>query len=287
VPKIYKFSDLNKSKSSKCLIVGSAPSMSKFNYKKFSGKIFALGDVAIRGKHHFTPDYWISCNGLFPVPGLNIHTRILNTFNKTIFIYSKIQIKSQEFKKFFKESLKIKFFEYDNIHQSFTPCSKKNTCCRYINYKFDNTINGNLKKILNYKGNFSLGGSVFVQALAVAMILGFKKIYITGVELPEKKKDYNYFDCLEADDLIFKTFKIYDEIIIKNKSSTYFKVKFFFKKKFNKIYIAVTNFFKPRTDFYNSFQLYESLRILAKLAKRNKIYIKCDSHNKKLKNLLN
>ena len=103
----------------------------------------------------------------------------------------------------------------------------------------------------------------------------------------KKKKDYNYFDCLEADDLMFKTFKIYEEIIMKNKSSSCFKVKFFFKKKFNKIYIALTNFFKSGTDFYNSFQLYESLRILAKLAKRNKIYIKCDSHNKRLNNLLN
>jgi hypothetical protein len=285
--KIKNFTDLNKPKSCKCVIVGSAPSLSNFNYKKFSGKIFAIGDAAIRGKTHFRPDYWVSCNGLFPVPGLKIHTKILNIFKKTIFIYSKIQIKSQEFKKFFKENLKIKLFEYDNIHQSFTPCSEKNICCEYINYKSDNTINGNLKKILNYQGKFSFGGSVFVQALAIAMIMGFKNIYITGVDLPEKKKYYKYYDCLEADELIYKTFNVYNEIIIKNNNSFYFKSKYFFKKHFNKIYIALTNFFKPNTDFYNNSQLYKSLRILSKLAKRNKIFIKCDSDNKRLKSLLN
>ena len=111
MPKIKNFRDLNKTMSSKCVIVGSAPSLSEFNYKEFSGKIFTLGDAAIRGKDHFRPDYWISCNGLFPVPGLKIHTKILNTFKKTTFIYSKIQIQSQDFKKFFKNILKIKFFE--------------------------------------------------------------------------------------------------------------------------------------------------------------------------------
>ena len=118
------------------------------------------------------------------------------------------------------------------------------------------------------------------------MILGFKTIYITGVELPDKKKDYNYFDCLEADKLNYKTYKIYDQIIEKKYKSLYSMVKFFFKKNFNSMYLALLNFFFTNTDFYNnSNQLYESIGILSKLAKKNKIYIKYYNNNKILTNL--
>ena len=284
--KIKNFSELNQFRSTECLIVGPAPTMLDFNYKKFKGKIFTIGDAAIRGRKHFKADYWIACNGLFPVPGLKIHTKVLNSFKKVIFIYSKIPIKILGFKNFFKENLKIKFFEYDHIHAPFTQCKKKKICCDYINYNSDNTINGNLKKLFDYEVKSLLGGSVFVQALAIAMILGFQRIFVTGVELPDKIKSYNYFDCAEADLLVSQTYKIYDETILKNNKSFYLKFKLFFKYNFNRVFFIMRNFCYPNTDFFNNQNLlYKSIAILSKLAKKNKISIKCFSGNKRLKNL--
>jgi len=290
---------INKEKSNTCLILGPGETMMDFPFKKFNGKIIVIGDAALRGKGVFVPDYWVASNNHFPVPYLSLHRKIINNFNKTIFLFAESTLHDHLWKKSIntlKKLLKVKWVLYDERHFDFKKCIPEKKCCKYINKKKDySTIQELVSKIYKHNSHATLGGSVFEHALAFALIVGFSKVYIQGVDLPTKAnknlikiKDinvrygelgYNYAinkidqkNIINIEKIQFKT-----KMIIEKQSSKVFNIennifKYYFYitgKKFKKIFIKRKN-----PAFSEDIKLMlKNIKLYLDIAKKNKIKI--------------
>ena len=185
---------INKEKSNSCLILGPGETMAEFPFKRFNGKIIVIGDAALRGEGMFVPDYWVVSNNHFPVPYLSLHRKIINRFKKTIFLFAESTLHDNLWKRSiitFKKLLKVKWVLYDDRHFDFKKCIPEIKCCKYINKNRDySTIQELVSKIYKHKDIAKIGGTVFEYALALALIMGFSKIYIQGVDLPTKMENH-------------------------------------------------------------------------------------------------
>ena len=182
---------INKEKKNSCLILGPGETMMDFPFKKFNGKIIVIGDSAIRGQGLFKPDYWVVSNNHFPVPYISMHRKIINQFKKTTFFFAESTLHDFLWKKkihILKKYLKVNWSFYDERHFNFKECKPKKQCCNYINNSYNFcTIQELVSKMYKHNVIASTGGTVFEYALAIALILGFSKIYIQGVDLPTKQ----------------------------------------------------------------------------------------------------
>ena len=199
---------INKEKSNSCLILGPGETMAEFPFKRFNGKIIVIGDAALRGEGMFVPDYWVVSNNHFPVPYLSLHRKIINRFKKTIFLFAESTLHDNLWKRSiitFKKLLKVKWVLYDERHFDFKKCIPEIKCCKHINKNRDySTIQELVSKIYKHNSHARIAGTVFEHALALALVLGFSKIYIQGVDLPtkpekninKKKRDVSKFGTL-------------------------------------------------------------------------------------------
>jgi len=291
----------NKEKSKSCLILGPGETMMDFPFKRFNGKIIVIGTAALRGEGIFVADYWVASNNHFPVPYLTLHRKIINKFKKTIFFLSESTLHDHLWKKTtktIKKLLKVKWVFYDERHFNFKKCVPENKCCEYINKNRDySTIQELVSKIYKHNSCASLGGSVFEHALAIALILGFSKIYIQGVDLPikpdkilinKKNKDINdathgelgyKYDTRINPKLLNEIRELYKEtkMIIEKQSNKLFReqnniFKYYFYtigRKFKKIFIKTK---KPAFSEDIKLML-KNIKIYANVAKKNKIKI--------------
>ena len=300
---------INKEKSKSCLILGPGETMMDFPFKRFNGKIIVIGDAALRGKGMFVPDYWVISNNHFPVPYLSLHRKIINNFNKTIFLFAESTLHDYLWKKSIntvKKLLKVKWVFYDERHFDFKKCIPEKKCCKYINKKKDySTIQELVSKIYKHNSRATLGGSVFEHALALALIMGFSKIYIQGVDLPTKanknlikKKDisvrygelgYNYaIDNIDQKNIIdIEKIQFKTKMIIEKQSSKVFNIE---NNLFNYLCYytlkILTKFLikKKYPNFNNEIRkILNNIKIYSDIAKKNKIKI----HNLSLKSNLN
>ena len=181
---------INKGKSKSCLILGPGETMSEFPFKKFKGKIIVIGNAGIRCRDKCIPDYWVVSNNHFPVPYVSSHRKIINQFRKTIFLFSESTLHDRLWKKsvyILKKKLKVKWIFFDERHFNYNKCTPENKCCKYIKKNKEcSTIQELVNKVYKHGKRAELAGSVFEFALALALILGFSKIYIQGVDLPTK-----------------------------------------------------------------------------------------------------
>ena len=179
---------INKEKKNSCLILGPGETMMDFPFKKFNKKIIVIGDSAIRGQGLFKPDYWVVSNNHFPVPYISMHRKIINQFKKTTFFFAESTLHDFLWKKkihILIKYLKVNWSFYDERHFNFKECKPKKQCCNYINNSYNFcTIQELVSKMYKHNVIASTGGTVFEYALAIALILGFSKIYIQGVDLP-------------------------------------------------------------------------------------------------------
>jgi hypothetical protein len=175
-------------KKKTCLILGPGKTMTNFQFKKFKGKIIVIGDAAIRGSHLFKPDYWVVSNNHFPVPYIKFHRTIINKFNKTLFLFCESALHDNLWKKsikVLKKKLKINWVFFDDRHFDFNKCMPELQCCKYIDHKKKiSTIQESVSNKFNSNKIAQIGVTVFDYALALALLLGFSKIYIQGVDLP-------------------------------------------------------------------------------------------------------
>ena len=300
---------INKEKSKSCLILGPGETMMDFPFKKFDGKIIVIGTAALRGKGMFVPDYWVISNNHFPVPYLSLHRKIINNFNKTIFLFAESTLHDYLWKKSIntvKKLLKVKWVFYDERHFDFKKCIPEKKCCKYINKKKNySTIQELVSKIYKHNSRATLGGSVFEHALALALIMGFSKIYIQGVDLPTKanknlikKKDinvrygelgYNYaIDNIDQKNIIdIEKIQFKTKMIIEKQSSKVFNIEnnifnylcYYTSKILTKFLIK-----KKYPNFNNEIRkILNNIKIYSDIAKKNKIKI----HNLSLKSNLN
>ena len=290
---------INKEKSNSCLILGPGETMMDFPFKKFNGKIIVIGTAALRGKGVFVPDYWVASNNHFPVPYLSLHRKIINNFNKTIFLFAESTLHDHLWKKSIntlKKLLKVKWVLYDERHFDFKKCIPEKKCCKYINKKKDySTIQELVSKIYKHNSHATLGGSVFEHALAFALIVGFSKVYIQGVDLPTKAnknlikiKDINVrYGELGYNYAINKI----DQKNIINIEKIQFKTKMIIEKQSSKVFNIENNIFnylcyytskiltkflikKKYLNFSNDIgEILNNIKIYSDIAKKNKIKI--------------
>ena len=190
----------NKEHNKKCLILGGSPSIEDIQFEKFDGIIISMGNIAIRIKDRREVNYWVNANSLFPRP--DKHYDILNEFKNTVLIFSSSVLNSAETLDYnqIKKKLKIKWFDYDQRHFNGLNCNEQSdyrfnlnkslNCCFY---KKGITIQEYLKNIYKTDSHYSTGSTVAIHSIAIAMILGCKEIYISGVDLPIYEKNYRHY----------------------------------------------------------------------------------------------
>jgi len=251
------FDDKEKGKS--CLIIGGANNFNEFPIKNFKGVIITVGDVILRGKKIFHSNYWLASNEFFPIPEVKSHLNLINSFKKTYFIFSdtnsygNYRFKSENF---LKKKLKINWFAWDHIHLNKKKCKIKKNCCDLIDSQ-DRSIKDYLKKKFKLSQTLSYpAGTIAIEAIAFAMILGCKKIFFTGIELPLKKKDHldNYYKDntkiqKQCDNLFHDAFIEYSRAEYKIKNTFIYFLKYLFVSKFTKFYIFIKDFIKLNINF--------------------------------------
>ena len=290
---------INKEKSNSCLILGPGETMAEFPFKRFNGKIIVIGDAALRGEGMFVPDYWVVSNNHFPVPYLSLHRKIINRFKKTIFLFAESTLHDNLWKRSiitFKKLLKVKWVLYDERHFDFKKCIPEIKCCKHINKNRDySTIQELVSKIYKHNSHAGLGKSIFEHALALALVLGFSKIYIQGVDLPTKpdknlikKKDIN----VRYGELGYKyAINKIDPKNISNIEKIQSKTKIIIEKQSNKIFNMENNIFnylcywvskiiikylikKKYHKFSNKIvNIMKNIKLYSDIAKKNKIKI--------------
>ena len=230
----------NSEKNNSCLILGPSPSMMNFPFDNFKGKIICIGDSILRGKSYFKADYWIASNNEWPVPNYKPHLDILNSFTDLIFIFSDTALyndlwtKSQDY---LDKNLNIKWSCFDERHFNKKSCSPKLKCCDLIK-KMSKTLTIQEYFIKQFHDKYykaTIGGTVAEYALILAALLGFKKIYIQGIDIPRLAKDYNYFEDEEVDKIILDTKKYISEEIKKKRYSERLFFKSIYDSLINKI----------------------------------------------------
>ena len=290
---------INKEKSNSCLILGPGETMAEFPFKRFNGKIIVIGDAALRGEGMFVPDYWVVSNNHFPVPYLSLHRKIINRFKKTIFLFAESTLHDNLWKRSiitFKKLLKVKWVLYDERHFDFKKCIPEIKCCKHINKNRDySTIQELVSKIYKHNSHARIAGTVFEHALALALVLGFSKIYIQGVDLPTKpdknlikKKDIN----VRYGELGYKyAINKIDPKNISNIEKIQSKTKIIIEKQSNKIFNMENNIFnylcywvskiiikylikKKYHKFSNKIvNIMKNIKLYSDIAKKNKIKI--------------
>ena len=213
---------VNKYKDEKCVIIGASHSMHDFDYENFKGIKIILGTAILRTENRFEPDFLISSNNHFPVPEIKEHLDILNKHKNMTWIFSDTSLYHDIWTKsddFLNKNLKIKYSCFDDKHFNGKKCFPKRKCCNLSNQKIKENIFDYLVKnrSLNNKDfKFGKGVSVAESALAVAILMGFKNIYLQGISLtlsPKykavKNKNIKYYgyQSKSADEILEKTIK--------------------------------------------------------------------------------
>ena len=203
---INKYSKKNQS----CVIVGSGHTMNEFDYENFDGKIIFCGSAILR-LSNIRPDYLISCNNHFPVINIKSHLDYLNKYPDMTWIFSDTgcyhdiwDYDEELFKK-----LKLKYTTFDDRHFFGKKCVPEKKCCKLLSKTSLQIFENHFKT--NFLSKKRKGVSIADHALIFAILMGFSKIYIQGIDLPTSNyqgkrigKKYYGFENKEADDFIDK-----------------------------------------------------------------------------------
>jgi len=275
---INKYKGTNKS----CIIVGSGPTMNNFDYKNFEGKIIFCGSAILR-LPDVEPDYLVSCNNHFPVINIKSHLSYLNKYRNMTWLLSDTGCYNdiwQYNEKIFNDLL-IDYVVYDDRHFDQKKCVPEKQCCKFLKiYKTRKTLLEILENQKNEKfpHKEKIGISVAEHALTFAILMGFSKIYIQGVDLPTKNyraksinKRYTGYENKKADKLIDEALKI-----IRKKYFLYYLKRLNFGPYYNSLKRRIKIFFnEDYSDFKDNIDISLNIfRWLAKVAEKNnqKIY---------------
>ena len=290
---------VNKHKNEKCVIVGGSQTMHDFDYENFNGKKIVLGTAILRLENRFNPDYLISANNHMPVPEIDEHLKILNSYKNMTWIFSDTAVYCDIWTKsesFLNENLKINYSCYDDRHFGRKKCNPEKKCCSFLNRY---PLRKNIYDILVEKSSlnkddftFGMGASVAEGALAIAILMGFKEIYLQGVSLTldnkyqflrDKNQKYFGYPSKYADDLLYRTSKP-----LRKKFFFYYLKKLDFMPYISSYYERTVNYFFNRSVFRkNHNQSMLNFSYLAKISKLRSQKIYCTSENSNLKNIEN
>lgn len=186
--------------ASSVFILGSAPTLRFFkHHRNFDGLRIAVGDVPWRAPKFGPFDYWVTSNAFYPLPwNRKHHKHLLKSKSQLLLSSASVNLeKDLESAMVELENVKDDFpiTFYDQRHFKYAPCSPEDSCCYFSKLLVtDPSIQEMLSDVIGEPGPaYSEGDSVTLHALALAIILQAKEIFIVGVEMPLVYKDYVYY----------------------------------------------------------------------------------------------
>ena len=243
----------------KCLVLGAGPSANDIDLENFDGIIISMGDMPIRLNARCKVNYWVIANSVYPLPDKD-YEEINKIIGSTI-IFSNSVAPNLNYN-VIEQNLKLDWFEYDQRHFKGRPCNNQIDnrfsleepldCCKSIG---ETTIQEFVQKKYNMDSHYSTGSTVAIHALALAIILGCKTIYISGVDIPIQAKSYTYANqksVLEA---------------LKNERGKYIPSKYFVLKFLSSLFNL-----KSKSVFYNDIpEILNDFQYLNNLCNKSKI----------------
>jgi len=184
-------------------IFGSAPTVkNSLSIKEKCLKI-AVGDMPWRAPEFGPYDYWLTANSYFPIPWRKKDLRIINKNKGVTFINSTCVDNIKNNEQLFEVLEKLRVIQkdnnrvifYDQMHFEDKPCNLNNPrpCCMFYKYfNLESTIQEVFSKKFNVEIPYRLGHQT-LSAIALALMLNVKTIYISGVELPSTYKEYRWY----------------------------------------------------------------------------------------------
>ncbi len=285
MPKIEIEDLINCHKNNDCLILGSSPQMMNFDFDNFNGKIISVGDSYLRIPKKINIDYWVVSNNEFPIPEIEEHLEIINNINDTKLLFSDTGAYNLLFKKddlTWKDKIKIKYHHYDERHFKKKECNPRYNCCDILYKDNKYTIQETLLNHFNESYDFKKSGTCAEHGLTFALLMGFKRIFIQGIDIPKNPREYIDFPSDYADKVIerknFIISKLYRD---------------YYKKRKNLISVYIKRFIeilryggKYKNDFkINYINILENFKILFRIAKKNKIEIHICNTKSSLNNI--
>lgn len=184
-------------------IYGSAPTVNKsFLIKEKCVKI-AVGDMPWRAPEFGPYDYWLTANSYFPLPWRRKDFRVLNKFTGISLINSTCVARIKDKNQLAKILLQLKSIKeqnrriifYDQMHFRKKACNLADPlpCCIFYKYfNLESTIQEAFSKKFKVEIPYTLGHQI-LSAIALAIMLNTKNIFISGVEFPTIYKNYKWY----------------------------------------------------------------------------------------------
>jgi hypothetical protein len=184
-------------------IFGSAPTVKNSVSVKEKCLKIAVGDMPWRAPEFGPYDYWLTANSYFPLPWRKKDLKIINKHKGITFINSTCvaSIKNNEELSEILEALKEiknnnnKVIYYDQKHFKNKLCNRINPlpCCVFYKY-FD--LESTIQEMFSRKFNIGIpytSGHQVLSAIALALMMNIKSIYISGVEFPSTYREYRWY----------------------------------------------------------------------------------------------
>jgi len=183
------------------LIVGGAPCWLDYPFDKHQGPIFSCGDTPIRAKSYFHTDYWVFANPCWVRPWLDQHARAIEYVSPrkafvglTAFAFQPARTVERKIKTA-ESRLSEYLVYYDHyypVHLYSNPSSFASVQKARSLLSIDLTLQEHLRNYYRSCTTYSIGGTVAIQCLALAMLMGCNPITTVGIVIPPFAPQYSY-----------------------------------------------------------------------------------------------
>jgi hypothetical protein len=193
------------------VVFGSAPSIRSLRRNAFTGVKIGVGDMPWRAPEFDPFDFWVTSNTYYPLTQEQKHLRDMIDSTSIILIspecvqntQSDLSVKLIQLKKIIAA---FDFVLYDQRHFGNLVCKPQANCCKFVSHF---NIDVSIQELLNELASndfspYGLSHTVASHRFALAVLLGFNPIYIAGVELPEKNKNYKAYNNFKNPIISFK-----------------------------------------------------------------------------------
>jgi hypothetical protein len=182
------------------LVLGSAPSVKNVRNFPFSGIRIGVGDMPIRAQEFGPYNYWVCANSYFPLPWVANDRRAIENSKATTLIASMSVIHSNYSKEakisaLVDASISPNYILYNQKHFEGGSCIEESLCCEISRKLIQGLSIQELLGRMNGSRSaaYGEGSTVALHGYALAVLLKANPIYISGVELPVKYKDYRAY----------------------------------------------------------------------------------------------
>lgn len=187
---------INRYPNSNVVVVGSSPSMETVkNHTEEIG--MWLGDAHRRTTFKTTTSFYVRANSEYPDLNNPLHVEELlhNNFEYLLaetVMESEIPVRELASNKLIDGNVYL----FDQRHFEGKPCEPLLNCCNVLNEKPKNEEPTTLQELLARNSgrshHYSTADTVALHAFAIGILIGAKRINLSGIDLPFYRKDYIY-----------------------------------------------------------------------------------------------